>query len=144
MQRKPCAWWWLATAAIAAWLLWMTLRPQAQAQADLAYLTTPAASQGISIPFLIDTLGNIVVFVPLGTAAFFALRCGTSSGGRAYQAVAFALLIGAGLSAGIELTQSTLPSRVATLKDWLLNTAGTLIGILMGMGLTAYRIRPGK
>lgn len=67
------AFWWLVVVAVAVWLLWMTLRPQEQASADLAYITTPAAAQGISISFLIDFLGNVAVFVPLGAAAAFAL-----------------------------------------------------------------------
>lgn len=144
MKIKPCWLWWLATLAIAAWLLWMTLRPQVQAQADLAYITTPAAAQGISIPFLINILGNVVVFMPLGTAAVFALQWRDTPPRPRYKSLLGAILIGAGLSVCIELTQSLLPSRVSTFNDWLLNTGGTLIGALIGTWWGYQRQRRNK
>ncbi|HOU14366.1 MAG TPA: VanZ family protein, partial [Anaerolineae bacterium] len=115
--------WWLVVAAVAAWLLWITLRSQEQAVADLTPLTAPAAARGISIPFLIGFLGNIVVFIPLGAAAAFALAH-KPRGTRLLAATA----VGAGLSAAIELLQRTIPSRFSGFDDWLLNTAGTFIG----------------
>jgi len=115
--------WWLVVVAVAAWLLWMTLRSQEQAVADLTLITVPAAVRGISIPFLIDFLGNIVVFIPLGAAAAFAL-----ANKPRWTRLLAATAVGAGLSAVIELLQSALPSRFADFDDWLLNTAGTLIG----------------
>ncbi len=118
--------WWLAVVVVAVWLLWMTLRPQEQAVADLTPITAPAAAQGISIPFLIDFLGNIAVFVPLGAAAALALA-NKPRGSRLLAATA----VGAGLSAAIELLQSAIPSRFADFDDWLLNTAGTCIGAAM-------------
>ncbi len=118
--------WWLVVVAVAAWLLWMTLRSQEQAVADLTPITAPAAARGISIPFLIDFLGNIVVFIPLGAAAAFALAK-KSRGTRLVAATA----VGAGLSAAIELLQSAIPSRFADFDDWLLNTAGTFIGAVI-------------
>ncbi|MBN2392193.1 MAG: VanZ family protein [Anaerolineae bacterium] len=120
--------WWLVVVVVAAWLLWMTLRTQDQASADLAYITTPAVAQGISIPFLIDFLGNIAVFIPLGAAAAFALA-NKPRGTRLLAATA----IGAGLSATIEFLQRTIPSRFSGFDDWLLNTAGTLIGAVIAV-----------
>ena len=118
--------WWLAVAVIAAWLLWMTLRPQAQVTADLTTITTPAAAQGISIPFLIGFLGNIVVFIPLGAAAALAL------GSRPLKTRLLAsTAIGMALSAAIELLQLAIPSRFSDFDDWLLNTAGACIGAVI-------------
>ncbi|HQK15515.1 MAG TPA: VanZ family protein [Anaerolineae bacterium] len=128
--------WWLAVVVVAAWLLWMTLRPQEQASADLTPLTVPAAAQGISIPFLIDFLGNIVVFIPLGAAAAFALAH-KPRGTRLLAATA----VGAGLSAAIELLQLAIPSRVSGFDDWLLNTAGTFIGAAIASILINRRKR---
>ena len=91
-------------------------------------ITVPAAAQGISIPFLIGFLGNIVVFVPLGAAAAFALT-GKSLKTRLLVSTA----IGAALSAIIELTQLTIPSRVSGFDDWLLNTIGVLIGAVIAV-----------
>lgn len=118
--------WWLVVAAVAAWLLWMTLRPQEQAVADLTPITAPAAAQGISIPFLINFLGNIVVFIPLGAVAAFALG---NKPRRTRLLVATA--VGAGLSAAIELLQLAIPSRVSGFDDWLLNTVGTFTGAMI-------------
>jgi glycopeptide antibiotics resistance protein len=120
--------WWLVVVAIAAWLLWMTLRSQEQVTADLTPITVPAAARGISAGFLVDFLGNIVVFVPLGAAIAFALT-GKSLKTRLLVSIA----IGAALSAVIELTQLTIPSRVSGLDDWLLNTAGALIGAVIAV-----------
>ncbi|MBN1875679.1 MAG: VanZ family protein [Anaerolineae bacterium] len=137
MNRKHW-FWWIGVILCATWLLWMTLRPQAQATADLAYITTPAVAHGISIRFLIDILGNMVVFMPLGAAATFALWRRDFEQRYARPAVG-AILIGASLSAFIEMTQLLLPSRVATLGDWLLNTIGTLMGTFMALMIIRYR-----
>ena len=122
----PNTLWWFAVVAVAAWLLWMTLRSQGQASADLAYITTPAAASGISIRFLIDILGNVIVFVPLGAAAAFAL-----TGKPLKRRLLASIAIGAALSATIELTQFSIPSRVSAWDDWLLNTLGTFIGAVI-------------
>ncbi|MGC9396173.1 MAG: VanZ family protein [Anaerolineae bacterium] len=115
--------WWVVVVVVGAWLLWMTLRPQAQVTADLTAITIPAAAQGISISFLIDFLGNIAVFIPLGAATASAL----ANKPRTTRLLA-STAVGAGLSAAIELLQLTIPSRVSGFDDWLLNTIGTLIG----------------
>ncbi|MBN2392434.1 MAG: VanZ family protein [Anaerolineae bacterium] len=120
--------WWLVAIGVAAWLLWMTLRSQEQATADLMPITAPAAAQGISIPFLIDFLGNIVVFVPLGAAIAFAL-----TGKSRKTRISMSTAMGAALSAMIELTQLTIPSRVSGFDDWLLNTVGVLIGAVIAV-----------
>jgi len=127
-DKSRIALWWLAVVGVAAWLLWMTLRPQEQAVADLTPITTPAAAQGISIPFLIDFLGNIVVFIPLGAAAALALA-NKPRGTRLLASTG----IGAVLSAAIELLQFAIPSRFSGFDDWLLNTVGTCVGALIAV-----------
>ena len=118
--------WWSLVAAIAVWLLWMTLRPNQTVATDLSPLTTPAAAQSISTHLLINLAGNVVVFAPLGAA--LALALGDEPAGRR---LLLATLTGAGLSLIIELAQMALPTRVAALGDWLLNTVGTAIGALV-------------
>lgn len=127
-RASRIALWWLVVVAVGAWLLWMTLRPQEQAVADLTPITAPAAARGISVPFLIDFLGNIVVFVPLGAAAVLAL-----ANKQRWMRLLAATAGGAGLSAAIELMQLSMPSRFADFDDWLLNTAETLIGAAIAM-----------
>src|SRR5437879_13671669 len=60
---------------------------------------------------LFDALGNIIVFVPLGTA--LGLRGST---------MMWTLLAGGGLSLSIEMTQFLIPGRDSNLGDLLFNT----------------------
>ncbi|MDY7080506.1 MAG: VanZ family protein [Chloroflexota bacterium] len=129
MHRRGWIWWALAIA-IAAWLSWMTLRPNPTVATDLAPLTEPAAARGISPHVLISLAGNVVVFVPLGAALAFAL--GDKPAGRR---LLLATLAGAALSLCIELAQIAIPSRVSALDDWLLNTVGTAVGALVSIQL---------
>jgi glycopeptide antibiotics resistance protein len=119
--------WWALAAAVAAWLLWMTLRPNQTVATDLAPLTESAAEQGVSIHLLIDLAGNVAVFAPLGIALVLALR-----DRLVRQRLLLATLGGAGLSFTIELIQTAIPTRVAALDDWLLNTGGAFLGAAAG------------
>jgi VanZ family protein len=134
MRSKPSWPWWVLAAAVSAWLLWMTLRPNQAVATNLAPLTTSAAKQGISPRLLIDLAGNVVVFVPLGAALALALR-DRPTGRR----VLLAALGGAGLGLVIELIQTTIPTRVAALGDWLLNAGGAFLGALAGCAVEGKR-----
>jgi glycopeptide antibiotics resistance protein len=125
-MRPRLSWfWWALSLVVAAWLLWMTLRPNQTVASDLTPLTEPAADQGISTHLLIDLAGNVVVFLPLGMALALALR-DRPMGRR----LLLATLGGAGLSLVIELVQTAIPTRVAAFDDWLLNTTGAFLGAL--------------
>jgi glycopeptide antibiotics resistance protein len=140
VKRRPTWFWWVLTGAIAAWLLWMTLRPNPTVAANLAPLTEPAADRGIPPRVLISLAGNVIVFVPLGAALVLAL--GDKSAG---QRLLLATLVGAALSLVIELAQTAVPSRVTALDDWLLNTAGTAIGAVAGFGVqNIVKARPAR
>jgi len=120
--------WGVIAILIALWLLWMALRPNPTVSAELAPLTTAAATQGIAPYFLINILGNLGVFVPLGATLTLAL------GGSWRRRISIAVILGAGLSVSIELAQSQLATRVPSLGDWVLNTLGTLSGALIIRG----------
>lgn len=122
--------WWALAVLIAAWLLWMTLRPNPGVAQDLSALTEPAAERGVSAHLLIDLAGNVVVFVPLGAALALAL-----AGLPRWRPPALATLGGAGLSLAIELLQTAIPSRVSGVDDWLLNTTGAAIGAGIAHGI---------
>lgn len=128
MRQRPTWVWWGLACAIAGWLLWMTLRPNQIVAADLLPLTTSAATQGIPSHVLIDLAGNVIVFVPLGLALALALR-----GRPTERRLLLATLGGAGLSLAIEIIQLAIPTRVTALGDWLLNTAGTALGAMVGI-----------
>jgi glycopeptide antibiotics resistance protein len=148
---------------VAAWLFWMTQRPQDVVSSDLEVLTQPAAARGISARLLIGILGNVAVFVPLGAAVARALTCGARRKGDAGPLVADARglagtsrpwspagIIAGGTGAGIvlsgliELLQRAQPSRVADWEDVVLNTLGALIGALLAVGWAVWRARRGS
>ncbi len=77
---------------------------------------------------LANFYGNIALFVPLGMLLAWLLH------GELAKRVAFAWLLGATLSASIELTQSTL-DRTADINDVILNSVGTALGACLGYGV---------
>ncbi|HQC98109.1 MAG TPA: VanZ family protein [Aquabacterium sp.] len=78
------------------------------------------------IPF--DIAGNLLAYAPLGgLAALAALRHGRGP----WLALAGAVLLGSAMSYAMEVVQHLLPQRVPSLLDWVLNSAGTLLGALL-------------
>ncbi|MGQ5524568.1 VanZ family protein [Chitinimonas sp. PSY-7] len=75
-----------------------------------------------------DNSLNWLAYLPLGYAWAITFRC------RWYAPI-LALLLGGGLSAGIEFTQQFLPDRVASNLDILYNAMGAVCGALLA-GLT--------
>jgi glycopeptide antibiotics resistance protein len=82
----------------------------------------PAASQAARFLFF-ETLGNVLVFVPIGLSLAGALS-GLSERRRVWIAIA----AGAALSIGIELVQLAMPSRATDVDDVLLNTLSAALG----------------
>ncbi len=115
---------WLLVIVCAAWLLWMTMRPNPQIARELTPLTTPAANVGISYYWLISIAGNIVVFMPLGAGLTLALR-------RISRPWLWAILGGTLFSLTIELLQMTRASRISAPDDVALNALGTALGSII-------------
>ena len=84
----------------------------------------------------VDTLGNALIFVPLGVVLTLALRKST-------HPILLAMLLGAGLSITYEVIQVWLPGRVVAIDDVLLNTAGTGLGAWLSL-LAGRLCRQGK
>jgi glycopeptide antibiotics resistance protein len=135
VRKRAAPLWWALAGLVAAWLLWMTLRPNPSVAQDLMPLTRPAAARGISPRVLIGIAGNAVVFWPLGLTLALAMRSRSSRAQFVWPT-----FVGAGLSLAIELAQLALPSRVTALDDWLLNTAGAALGAWSGRWLTHRRM----
>lgn len=77
---------------------------------------------------IIDTVGNIGLFLPLGFLTALALaRKKFQTRSQLWQA----LLVGMFLSASIETAQFWLPTRVTSLDDVILNSSGALLGALL-------------
>jgi VanZ family protein len=84
------------------------------------------------IPF--DITGNLLAYAPLGgLLALAQLRHGRGPG----AALACGMLLGAGLSYAMEVTQHLLPQRVPSLLDWVLNAAGATLGALLALAAAA-------
>jgi hypothetical protein len=131
---------WLLIGITTLWLLWATLRadriippndinlmPMAEHGGALACLiNNDCLFQRRAFWFLlIDVVGNIIIFVPLG----FGLA------GVLYQAnllktIGLAALGGFSLSLMIELIQLAIPSRSTDVDDLIFNTLGTFLGAL--------------
>ena len=75
-----------------------------------------------------DAAINIVGYVPLGFLLVFSLYPTV----RGRVAVLLAAVVGAALSCTMESVQTYLPSRVASNLDFLTNTAGVVVGALLG------------
>lgn len=72
--------------------------------------------------------GNILLFIPLGFVLAFLLY------GWLIGRVATAAILGAALSGGIELSQTTM-ARVADINDIILNGSGAALGAVLGCGV---------
>lgn len=106
-------------------LLCLTLLPGPRSGAR-SYNLVPLTSitrdlQGGGLPLLINMLGNIVAFMPVG------LLIGAA---HCFQRRRWLLIAGCGLalSALIEVLQALLTSRVSDIDDLLLNVLGSLAG----------------
>lgn len=81
-----------------------------------------------------DLILNVLLYLPLGFCLVLAL------GVRLHRAlmVIVATALGALLSLSIELAQSMLPTRVSSLLDLSLNTAGSLLGATCGLAWIGF------
>ncbi|QTE31087.1 VanZ family protein [Pengzhenrongella sicca] len=81
----------------------------------------------------VESVANVLLFVPLGALAARALRRRTT---------VLPLALGAGTSVLVELTQAALPGRVPDLVDVAANTVGTALGVALTTVLLASSQRP--
>ncbi len=89
---------------------------------------------------LFDLWGNFVGYLPLGLLLALA---GLRAGRTPMRALLQAVLCGSLLSLSMEWTQYCLPLRVPSRHDWVLNSAGTLVGalallLLLRLGVLAH------
>lgn len=96
--------------------------PAGHALADLALLPWPRWRDRF------DEVANLLGYLPLGgLVAGAVLR----RGGHLGWAAAAGLLGPAALSFVMETVQNFIPSRVPSLRDWVLNAAGAAVGVLL-------------
>ncbi|MFZ6649504.1 VanZ family protein [Undibacterium sp. TJN25] len=87
-----------------------------------------------------DVLTNVVGYVPLGILLVFVLYpwC------RRWLAIILSALFGVLISGTMETVQYFLPSRVTSPLDFLTNSAGALIGAILGVLLTPLILEKGR
>lgn len=123
----------LLTLAYLGFVAWLTLTPGSLAptQSDLALRVLARLQRYEELSWLTydraEFLANIALFVPVGL--FLLLLVGTRFWWIA-AALAFAM------TSAIETAQRSIPGRVPDERDLLANTAGALVGIVIGVVLT--------
>lgn len=81
-----------------------------------------------------DVVANLLGYLPFGLVLCLAhLRSGRSSLGASVRT----LLTGSAMSYGLELLQYTVPGRVPSISDWVLNSLGVAWGVLAAVTLHA-------
>jgi VanZ family protein len=123
---------WL-TAAVVALILYgslypFNLKPDAQGDllAALSQLSWAKAGRG-------DRISNVLLYLPLG----FCLYLWMNERLRQGPSVAIAWVLGTLLSFAIEVAQVYVSKRVPSLADLALNSGGTLLGAIGGIGWAA-------
>ncbi len=87
------------------------------------------------MPVLKDPIGNVVLFLPLGLCAPLVWP-GLRRGWRIF-------VLGAGFSAGIELSQALFGlGSLGTIDDVIANATGALLGFLAGRAMVSALVRP--
>ena len=81
-----------------------------------------------------DLNSNLFGYLPLGLLWTLA---GLAAGRSRLAAVATAMLIAAGLSYAMEVTQHFLPRRVPSALDWTMNVAGAALGAALALAVDA-------
>lgn len=111
------------------------MRPNGVVTRELVPVIRAARILGIPPYVIVDLVGNIVVFVPIGVVLTLAIEHN-----HWRDRMVFATLLGAVLSLCIELLQLLLPTRVPGVEDWLLNTAGAALGAVVVYLIQTLRI----
>ncbi|KQV94502.1 hypothetical protein ASC91_27710 [Pelomonas sp. Root1237] len=81
-----------------------------------------------------DVEANLIGYIPLGLLGFAAAM---RSGWGVRGGLLLGLLPGPALSFAMETLQFFVPGRVPSLSDWVLNSAGSLLGTALGLVLSA-------
>jgi len=132
--------WWLAALVALAAVLWLTVREddlvtwQNLTGANLVplrhhlaalrcVLEDCAAADAARHYLMVDVIGNILLFLPIG----FTFAGAAPALERRWR-VLWAVVSGAVLSTGIEVVQLYLASRATDVDDVLFNTLGAMLG----------------
>lgn len=127
----------LATTLIIAVTVWMAGKSYENLNptpfGDVKYLAHRLSVRPISTQILavlvVPMIANVLLFVPWGLLTFITFY---SIDRPTMQTYVLTILLGFSFSLGIEAWQYFLPSRVADINDVIWNTAGTILGAMLG------------
>jgi hypothetical protein len=129
---------WHRRASVAAWValstvLALTVTPDGVDATDQGHCSPDYLAEVLSEPLRASGgigggLLNLLLFLPLGTALVMA-------SGRASIAVTMVLA----LPATIEVAQRSIQGRLCSISDYLTNTAGGLLGVIIGVSVVLWR-----
>ncbi len=115
--------WWSLAAALAAWIFWMSSRP-------IAISHLPENSDKVIHAATWALLGGLVA------------GGGRAAGWSARTALAIAIAVAALYGLADELHQSQVPSRDASVADWIADAVGAIAGALAITYLRRHAHRP--
>jgi len=128
VEAGPAKWIDVAALLYAAFLIYASLLPMASIRTAATGVPRTLFGLPITDAHLPDALSNLVVYLPLGLL----LRCVLVNRRLGpWSALAITLLTAAFISYVVELTQTLLASRVASLADFVCNVSGAAIGCLV-------------
>jgi glycopeptide antibiotics resistance protein len=125
----------MAALAVVGAILLLTLRPDEPSTSvnleplahhgrALQALLDGTADREVLVRYLVvDVLGNLVLFLPLGLAV-----AGTVGHWAPVARLSAGALFGLGLSIGVELVQLGVPGRASDVDDVIFNTVGAVVG----------------
>lgn len=134
----------LLAAAFAAAVVYGSLFPFEYRPGPGALRVLLSTTRYVGTPF--DVISNVVFYVPLGLLAARSLLRPAG-----FARVWIATFCGFALSAGVELTQAHIATRLSNLSDIYANTAGTFAGACIAaiwprvrarLGLVSLHLRP--
>jgi glycopeptide antibiotics resistance protein len=125
------------TIAIVTITVWMSGKSYANLDPipfdDLRYLArrldTRPISTNILAVIIVPMIANVLLFVPWGFLTFICLYTVERP---TLQTYILTILLGFSFTLGVEAWQYFLPSRVADVNDVIWNTAGTVLGAMLG------------
>jgi glycopeptide antibiotics resistance protein len=137
VSSRSRAWWTTAFVVWAAVIARMTLWPTLGDEEPFALLDDVlgwAQRTGVPLTFgMVEAFANILLFVPFGALAVLVWRP---------RHPWWVVAAGCATSCAIELTQLVLlPHRVADVRDVIMNTTGTAVGVVL-VRLLARRRAP--
>ncbi len=95
----------------------------------------PVRALSYSRSLALDMIVNLFGFIPFGVFAFLFFR----QSAKSFRAILLAAVSGVAVSLTIEYLQVYLPGRTSQMTDLILNSGGTVIGVIGVWGVMAVR-----